>query len=111
MPRRSAAGALAGCCAIATAACGSAPTAAGSCTYTKEGPISSPELDGLSGDTIFALFEDREGNIWVATTGGIDRFRDFAVPSMSSKQGLAGDFVPAVLAARDGSVWMSGTAA
>ena len=65
--------------------------------------------DGLSADIINDLFEDREGNIWVATTGGMDRFRDFAVSTMSSKQGLAGDFVTAVLASRDGSVWMSGS--
>ena len=32
--------------------------------------------DGLSGDISCSLFEDREGNIWVATTGGLDRFRE-----------------------------------
>ena len=99
----------AGCCGIATAACGSAPTVAGSCTYTKEGPMSSPERMASRRIRINDLFEDREGNIWVATTGGMDRFRDFAVSTMSSKQGLAGDFVTAVLASRDGSVWMSGS--
>jgi ligand-binding sensor domain-containing protein len=45
--------------------------------------------DGLSGDFIQALFEDREGNIWVATSDGLDRFRDFAVPTISVKQGLS----------------------
>ena len=65
--------------------------------------------DGLSADRINDLFEDREGTIWVATTGGMDRFRDFAVTTMSSKQGLAGDIVTAVLSSRDGSVWMSGS--
>ena len=29
--------------------------------------------DGLSGDVILSLFEDREGNVWVASTGGLDR--------------------------------------
>jgi len=28
--------------------------------------------DGLSGDFITGLFEDREGNIWVATLGGLE---------------------------------------
>jgi ligand-binding sensor domain-containing protein len=41
--------------------------------------------DGLSGDTVESLFEDHEGNIWVATRDGFDRFRDFAVPTVSVK--------------------------
>jgi len=64
--------------------------------------------DGLSGDLVYELFEDREGSIWAATTEGLDRFRDFAIPTMSSKQGLISDVVGAVLAARDGSVWLGG---
>jgi PAS domain S-box-containing protein len=31
--------------------------------------------DGLSGDVAFAIFQDREGNIWVGTKNGLDRFR------------------------------------
>jgi signal transduction histidine kinase/ligand-binding sensor domain-containing protein len=64
------------------------------------------QSDGLSGDDIQSLFEDREGNIWVATAGGIDRFRDLAVPTISVKQGLSNAAVSSVLAARDGSVWL-----
>lgn len=30
---------------------------------------------GLSGTVVRALFEDRDGNVWVATNGGLDRFR------------------------------------
>jgi signal transduction histidine kinase/ligand-binding sensor domain-containing protein len=62
--------------------------------------------DGLSGDFIQGLFEDREGTIWVATSEGLDRFRDFAIPTISVKQGLSSAFVWSVLAARDGSVWL-----
>jgi signal transduction histidine kinase len=61
--------------------------------------------DGLSGDYIERLFEDREGNIWVATVDGLDRFRDFAIPKFSVKQGLSDASVVSVLAARDGSIW------
>jgi signal transduction histidine kinase/sugar lactone lactonase YvrE len=65
--------------------------------------------DGLSGDGVANLFEDREGNIWVATVNGLDRFRDFAVSTISAKQGLSNDRVLSVLAGSDGSVWL-GTA-
>jgi len=66
--------------------------------------------DGLSGDFIWALFEDREGSIWVATTDGLDRFRDLAIPAITSRQGLSSDIVGAVLPARDGTVWLGTTA-
>jgi ligand-binding sensor domain-containing protein len=62
--------------------------------------------DGLSGDFTESLFEDREGSIWVATVNGLDRFRDFAVPTISVKQGLSNAGVGSVLAASDGSVWL-----
>lgn len=34
---------------------------------------------GLSGNSVRELREDREGNLWVATEGGIDSFRDLKV--------------------------------
>ena len=61
--------------------------------------------DGLSGNHVRILFEDREGNVWVVTSDGLDRFREFAFPSISVNQGLATNEVWSVLAARDGSVW------
>ncbi len=64
------------------------------------------QADGLSGDYINKVFEDREGNIWVATLNGLDRFRDFAIPTISVRQGLSNAIVWSVLGARDGSVWL-----
>jgi len=63
--------------------------------------------DGLSGDGVMSLFEDREGNVWVATfDGGLDRFRDLAVATISVHEGLSNSGVSSVLAASDGSVWV-----
>ncbi len=62
--------------------------------------------DGLSGDIIAGLFEDREGNIWVSTSGGLDRFRELPFTAISTKQGLSSDNANSVLAATDGSVWV-----
>jgi signal transduction histidine kinase/ligand-binding sensor domain-containing protein len=62
--------------------------------------------DGLSNDTITCLYEDREGNIWVGTNEGLDRFRGWAVTTISRKQGLSADAAHSVLAARDGAVWV-----
>jgi signal transduction histidine kinase/ligand-binding sensor domain-containing protein len=63
--------------------------------------------DGVSGDDISSFFEDREGNIWVATVDGLDRFRDFAVATFTPRQGLTQQDVGFALAARDGSVWLA----
>ena len=62
--------------------------------------------NGLSGDNIYNFFEDREGNTWVATVDGLDRFRDFAVAKFGPSQGLASPTVWSVLSARDGSIWL-----
>ena len=60
---------------------------------------------GLSADDVVTMFEDREGSIWVATAGGLDRFREVAVPTFGANQGMSDRFVLPVLAARDGSIW------
>ena len=63
--------------------------------------------DGLSGEGVQTLFEDRENNIWVATVNGLDRFRDFAVATLTEDQGLSNDIALSVLADRAGSVWLA----
>jgi signal transduction histidine kinase/ligand-binding sensor domain-containing protein len=62
--------------------------------------------DGLSGDVILSLFEDREGNVWMASTGGLDRFRELPVTTVSVRQGLSSEATQTVLAATDGSIWV-----
>src|SRR5260370_13084985 len=32
--------------------------------------------EGLSGGVIYSSFEDREGNVWFGTEGGLDRFSE-----------------------------------
>ncbi len=65
------------------------------------------QSDGLSSDHTLSLFEDREGNIWVGTADGLDRFRETSVFSISVKQGLSNPSVESVLVAHDHSVWLS----
>lgn len=63
--------------------------------------------DGLSGDAVSHIFEDREGSLWVSTPAGLDRFRDVQVATLTEQEGLLGGDVGAVLASRDGSVWIA----
>jgi signal transduction histidine kinase/ligand-binding sensor domain-containing protein len=67
--------------------------------------------NGLSGDFVNTLAEDREGNIWVVTTQGVDRFADMPVASVSFAEGLCAPEAASVLAARDGSIWTGGDGA
>ena len=57
------------------------------------------------------FFQDREGILWVASTKGIDSFRDLPVVSFSIKEGLASDSVSTILASHDGGVWIGGAEA
>ncbi len=62
--------------------------------------------DGLSSDQVYAIFEGREGSMWVATAEGLDQFRELPVTSLPAKLALSSATVNSVLAARDGSVWV-----
>jgi signal transduction histidine kinase/ligand-binding sensor domain-containing protein len=62
--------------------------------------------DGLSSNFVAHLYEDKEGNLWVITTDGIDNFRDLRVATWSARQGLTTDNAVSVAAGRDGTVWV-----
>jgi signal transduction histidine kinase/ligand-binding sensor domain-containing protein len=64
--------------------------------------------DGLSSDGVRRVFEDREGNLWIVTTRGIDNFRNVRVVSFSTGEGLSTTEVDSVLSSRDGAVWVGG---
>lgn len=61
--------------------------------------------DGLTSDNAYALFEDREGNIWVGTSTGLDRFRaaNVVVEPRLTRLPTWGEVL---LGASDGSVYV-----
>ena len=63
--------------------------------------------DGLSGNTVSAFLEDHEGSVWVVTLDGVDRFREYAVTTISIQQGLSSQDVVSVVIAKDGNIWMA----
>jgi signal transduction histidine kinase/ligand-binding sensor domain-containing protein len=60
---------------------------------------------GLTGDEVNSIYEDREGNLWIATDRGVDLFRDIPIVSFSSTEGLSGSDLSAVIARNDNSLW------
>ena len=62
--------------------------------------------DGLSANTVEAIYQDHEGNIWVATEEGVDIFKDLSVVTFSTREGLSPRWLNSILSARDGSVWV-----
>ncbi len=63
--------------------------------------------EGLSSDSVAALFEDSGGTVWAATTNGVDNFRDPRIITYSTLEGLGNDAAAGVLAARDGTIWIA----
>lgn len=62
--------------------------------------------DGLTSNAVKEFFQDREGNLWLTTSKGLDRFRDTAVATLSVREGLATDLASSVFASEDGTVWI-----
>ena len=60
--------------------------------------------EGVSANFAYALFEDREGNIWSGSARGLDRFRESVFTPISIPQS---DARRAILGTRDGGLWTS----
>lgn len=60
---------------------------------------------GLSGPSVGAIFEDREGNIWAATSSGIDRFRSRRLARIEVPESAIG---AAIMPDDRGGAWIGG---
>ncbi|HEY1147813.1 MAG TPA: triple tyrosine motif-containing protein [Pseudoduganella sp.] len=64
-------------------------------------------VHGLSGSLPNAVFQDAEGNVWVGTENGLDRFRPAALQGVALPQ-IRWD-TPAIAAGENGALWVGGT--
>jgi signal transduction histidine kinase/streptogramin lyase len=62
--------------------------------------------DGLSGNSVWSIFEDKEGSVWVATDQGVDQFRAPAIVRYAAREGLAGDRPANLFVTRSGDLWV-----
>ncbi|MEO8256302.1 MAG: two-component regulator propeller domain-containing protein [Acidobacteriota bacterium] len=66
--------------------------------------------DGLADEThaaIYALFEGRDGVMWIGGSGGLSRVADGRVVTVNRENGLPGTRVWAIVEDDDGDLWLS----
>ena len=61
---------------------------------------------GLLSPVIRAILEDREGAIWIATRGGLNRWKNGALSAYTQKDGLPSSDVLALAEDREGRIWI-----
>lgn len=63
--------------------------------------------EGTAYDRVMAVFEDREGNIWVAGRDGLSRLRNKPFTSLSKRDGLSQNSATAVCVDSQGDLWVA----
>lgn len=70
--------------------------------------INFTEKEGLPGNDITCIAEDKQGNIWISTYGfGISRYDGQKFTNFGEKEGLGNNTVYGIVCDRNGSVWCS----
>ena len=64
--------------------------------------------DGLSQESVYAVFPARDGSIWAATlSGGVSRFKDARFTTFTTADGLAANSVSSIAEDDAGAVWFA----
>jgi len=61
--------------------------------------------DGLASGTVGEIYQDREGNFWFGTSGGVTRYDGVNFTTFTTKDGLAHNQVGPILQDKDGYIW------
>jgi ligand-binding sensor domain-containing protein len=78
------------------------PSDLGDWTYFKKS-------DGLPSNTIYSLYEDKSGKIWIGTDAGLSVYDGSDFTNFSTNDGLVGNSVYAVLEDKGGKIWAGST--
>lgn len=60
----------------------------------------------MSGNSVRAIFEDREGTLWIGTESGLNSLRDDRFTVYTIRDGLSHDNVRAITQDREGNLWL-----
>lgn len=67
------------------------------------------KADGLPGNDVSMMVEDRDGNLWVATEAGFSRCHERRCETFAQENPLSGDTVVSMLEDSEGSLWLGTT--
>jgi ligand-binding sensor domain-containing protein len=75
----------------------------------EDGKITSyTTADGLAGNWVSSIYDDRQGNLWISSPqGGLTRYRDGKFTIYNTKIGLFSDEIYCVLGDNQGELWLS----
>ncbi len=73
--------------------------------FNSQGVVSLNENSGPSREAITALFEDREGSLWIGSASGLERLRDSAFVTYSLPEGLPSDGSNPVFVDSEDRMW------
>jgi len=62
--------------------------------------------DGLAGNIVYSIAQDRDGALWFGTNNGVSRFDGKTWDNLGTKEGLLEPNVYAIAVAPDGNVWV-----
>ena len=74
---------------------------------SRSGEASWVDPGGGAHDAVTAIFEDREGNIWTGSGGGLESLRDSPFVTYSLPEGLPTDGSNPIFAGADGRLWFA----
>ena len=83
-----------------------AGTSAGLLHRLRAGRVESLGPPGQGQGAILALYEDREGSLWIASTEGLLRLKPGPFTTYSRHEGLVHNEASSIIETRDGAIWV-----
>jgi PAS domain S-box-containing protein len=66
------------------------------------------EANGLAQNSVYAVYESRDGSVWAGTlNGGVSEFKDGHFTTYTTANGLASNTVSSILETHDGAMWFA----
>jgi ligand-binding sensor domain-containing protein len=76
-------------------------------TVFSDGKFTSYQAaDGLAPGEVIAIYQDREGTVWIGSSGGLTRLTERVVSSFAKPDGLARENVYPIYQDRAGRIWI-----